>query len=302
MKLLIGNHVKFTEEQMDKLRELGFEPYIVKERKPCPEELLDAEAALCYQLFNYNALADFPAMRLIHTTSAGLDHMPLETIRARGITLFNAGGVYSAPMAEFALCGVLQIYKEASLFRSQQQAHEWKQHRDLLEMTGKRLCVVGAGSIGTETAKRFSAMGCHVTGLCRHPAPKPYFDEVRSVDELHAVLSESDIVTLSLPLTDDTRHLISTEQFRAMKDGAVLVNMARGPVVDTEALLEALAAKKLRGAVIDVCEEEPLPPESPLWDAENVILTPHNSFLGEGNNDRLFALVYQDFKNYLERN
>ncbi len=302
MKLLISYRIKFSEQQKQRLRDLGFELYIMNnEREACPEEYTDAEAVVCYLLFNYNDISRFPNLRVIHTTSAGLDHMPMDYIRSHGISLYNAGGVYSAPMAEFALCGVLQLYKHATYFRARQLRHEWKQDYRLLELVGKRVCIAGAGSIGSETAKRFSAMGCHITGLCRHPEPRRYFDEVRSIDELDAVLPESDIVILSLPLTDETRHLIDARRFALMKKGSVLVNIARGPVVDTRALLGAARDGTLLGAAVDVCETEPLAAESELWEQENIILTPHNSFVGDGNTDRMFELIYTDFRDYLSK-
>ncbi len=280
---------------------LGFETHYLKsERMPCPEELMDVEAVVCFLFFNSHDIREFKNLKVIHTTSAGLDHMPMDYIREKGIKIFNAGGVYSIPMAEFALGSVLQIYKHTWRLRRQQMEHFWQQDRTLLEVYGKRVCIVGPGSIGTETAKRFSAMGCHVTGVCRHPGPKEGCDEVRHVDELDAVLAESDIVIISTPLTDSTRHLFNRERFAVMKDGSVLVNVARGPIVDTEALIEALNSGKLMGAGIDVCEEEPLPENSPLWDMENVILTPHNSFIGDGNSRRLFELIRSNLGRFME--
>ena len=300
MKLLIAHRQRYSDEQYDRLRALGFDLCIMsRETDPVPASGYDAEAVVCYQLFNFSDISLFPKLRVIHTTSAGLDHMPLDAIRRRGITLYNAGGVYSAPMAEFALCGVLQLYKHAPKLARQQREHVWKQDFRLLELAGKRVCIVGAGSIGTECAKRFSAMGCHVTGLCRRPADKPYFDAVRHIDELDELLPLSDVVIACLPLTEETRGLFGAARFEKMKPGAVLVNIARGPVVDTGALLCALDAGRLLGAVIDVCETEPLPPDSPLWDRDDLILTPHISFVGDGNADRMFELIYCNFHAYL---
>ncbi len=303
MKLLISNRMRFSEQQLQRLRGLGFDEIYLgsADSGRCPEEYRDAEAAVCYMLFSHNDISLFPNLRIIHTTSSGIDHMPMNYIREHGIKLYNAVGVYSVPLAEFALCGVLQLYKHAPKLRAQQLAHEWKPDFRLLELCGKRVCIVGAGSIGTETAKRFSAMDCHVTGLCRHPGPRPYFDEVRHAGELDEVLPDSDVVILSLPLTDETRHLFDARRFARMKKGSVLVNIARGPVVDTAALLDAARDGTLMGAVVDVCETEPLPPDSPLWEQENIILTPHNSFIGDGNTGRMFELIYRNFRDYLSQ-
>ena len=297
MRLLLCNYMGFTPAQIARLEALGFEVLqLAREDDPCPEAYLDVEAVAGYQVFNYHDIRLFRHLKLIHTTSAGLDHMPLDYIREHNITLYNARGVFSIPMAEFALGGVLQLYKRAPLFRRQQTAHLWQPTRTLLELWGKRVCIVGAGSIGTECARRFSAMGCHVTGLCRHPEPKPCFDAVRSIGELDAVLAESDVVILTLPLTAETRHLFDAGRFAAMKEGAVLVNMARGPICDTKALLSALEAGRLLGAVLDVFETEPLPADSPLWERGDVIMTPHNSFHSEGNNERMMDLLCRDLE------
>ena len=300
MKVLVCNDMRFTGGQLDQLRALGMDVVELRsERGPCPEEYRDVEAVVGFLFFNYNDIASFPRLRVIHTTSAGLDHMPLDYIREHGIALYNAGGVYSAPMAEFALGGVLQFYKLAPRFRRQQREHVWKQNSHLLELEGKRVCIVGAGSIGGETARRFSAMGCVVTGLCRHPAPKEFFHQVKGMDCLDSVLEESDIVILALPLSEETTHLFDAGRFAHMKEGAVFVNMARGPICDTQALIDTLQAGRLMGAVIDVCDPEPLPADSPLWDMENVLLTPHNSFVGDRNRERMMNLICKDFAAYL---
>ena len=304
MKLYISYHTGFRPEQLKRLEQLGFEVSVgspERELEPCPEEHMDAEAVICYRLFNNNDISRFKNLRLIHTTSSGTDHMPKEYISEKGIKLYNSPGVYSIPIAEYALSGVLHFYKRMDLFEEQKHDRLWRLERNVLELTGKHVLIVGSGSIGEETAKRFSAMGCRITGLCRHPAAAPFFDEVRSVTELDALLPESDIVIVCLPLTEETRHMFGAARFELMKPGTVFVNVARGPVTDTAALLHALETKQLLGAVIDVCEQEPLPADSPLWDAERCILTPHNSYMGDGDNDRMFELIYRDFGEYLKQ-
>jgi len=302
MRFLITRKTGFTPEMNQQLTDLGFELDFIDEPECAHPEMdfSDVEAVFCYRFFNYNDISRFPALRYIHTTSAGLDHMPMGYIREHNIALYNAGGVYSIPMAEFALGGVLQIYKNAPRFRRQQTAHLWKQGGKNRELGGKNVCVIGAGSIGTEVAKRFTLLGCHVTGVRRHPAPAEFYENVVSNDKLDEVLTSADIVILTVPLTPESRHLLDRERFAKMKDGAVLVNVSRGAVVDTEALYEALQSKKLYGAAIDVFEEEPLPSDSPLWDLENIIITPHFSFNGEYNPIRMFDCLYRDTKAWVE--
>lgn len=302
MRFLITMNTGFTPEMIRKLEDLGFEVEYVDPPERVREDIdfSDVVGILCYRFFNYNDIRKFPALRYIHTTSAGLDHMPMDYIAQKGIALYNAGGVYSVPMAEFALGGVLQIYKNGPRFRVNQEQHVWKQGGKNRELGGKNVCIVGAGSIGTETAKRFSAMGCRVTGLRRNPVPTPYYDEVLHIDRLDEVLHDADIVILTVPLSDETRHMFNAARFAAMKDSSVLVNISRGAVVETQALYDALVSRKLYGAAIDVFEQEPLPEDSPFWDLDNVIITPHFSFNGEYNPSRLFDLLYSDTKKWLK--
>ncbi len=302
VKFLMARADGYTPEMLQKLADLGFELLFLEngEEFRYDRDFSDVDAVMCYQFFNYNDIRRFPSLKYIHTTSAGLDHMPMEYIREHGIKLCNAHDVYSVPMAEFALCGVLQIYKDALRFRIRQDEHIWDKTGNLLELGGKKVCIIGAGSIGTETAKRFAAMGCSVTGLCRHPASKLPYEAVVHIDRLDEVLRESDIVISTVPLSDETRHMLNAGRFACMKEGTVLVNISRGGIVDTEAMIEALQSGKLRGAVIDVFEEEPLPADSPLWELDNLILTPHYSFSGENNTQRLFDLLYADTKAWVE--
>lgn len=198
-------------------------------------------------------------------------------------------------MAEFAVFGVLQLYKQGKFFLENQNCRKWEKHRGLIELFGKNVCIVGCGSVGTECAKRFSAMGCSVIGIDVLPREDECYHTMYSLDALDEVLAYSDIVILTLPLTLETKYLINKDVFNKMKKGSALVNIARGAIVDTEVLTEALK-NKLFGAVLDVFEDEPLLLDSPLWDMENVIVTPHNSFVGDGNSERLFNLIYSNLE------
>ena len=201
---------------------------------------------------------------------------------------------YSIPMAEFAICGVLQLYKQASFFMKKKQEHSWEKHRELRELYGKNVCIVGCGSVGSECAKRFKAFGCTVTGVDLFSREDENYQEIVGFAELDTALSKADIVVLTLPPTEETYHLLDADKIKILQDGAVLVNIARGAVVDTEALLQNVG--RLGGAVLDVFEEEPLEEKNLLWDRENVILTPHNSFVGEGNSSRLSELIIKNLK------
>ncbi len=311
MRMLIAFNPGFSAEMLDAFRALGLEPELLpgaeglladEEKAYDDADFSDVEAVVCYRFFCYTDIARFPKLRYIHTTSSGIDHMPLDYIRAHGIRLCNARGVYSAPMAEYALSAVLQFYRQMPVFYARQKAHLWERTEDLRELSGRQVTLLGAGSVGTECAKRFSAMGCRCVGLCRHPDPAaPYYAAQRDIRELDAVLPETDILLLTLPLTEETRGIMDARRLGLLKAGAVLVNIARGPVLDTAALVAALRSGRLSGAALDVLDPEPLPADSPLWDLDNLILTPHNSFSGEHNPRRMYELIYRDTVNWLNQ-
>ncbi len=261
------------------------------EKDPLPCDAAWVEGVICNSLFLHHPIENFPNLRYIQLISVGMDRVDLDYVAARGIELHNARGVYSAPMAEFAFCGVLQLYKKARTFYVNQRNRIWEKHRDLPELCGRTVTILGCGSVGTECAKRFRAFGCRVLGVDLLPRQDAGYDEMRPLAELDEVLPESDILLLTVPLTAETRGLIDAGRLAILKPGAVLVNIARGPVADEAALIGALQNGTLSGAVLDVFENEPLPEDSPLWDMENVILTPHNSFAGEGNGRRLSELI-----------
>jgi phosphoglycerate dehydrogenase-like enzyme len=269
-------------EELEKEHEVIFMQWENKEL-PCEYEWV--EGIIGNGIFLSHPIERFKNLRYIQLTSAGYDRVPMNYVEEHQIKIHNARGVYSIPMAEFAIAGVLQLYKQARFFSNNQKNHQWIKHRDLLELNGKKVCIVGCGSVGTECAKRFSAFGCHVVGIDLYPREDEYYQEMLHLKMLDDVLSQMDIIVLTLPLTEETHYLMNDGRFKQLKEGAVLVNIARGAVVDTEALIKNL--DKLGGAVLDVFEEEPLSGDSELWDREDVILTPHNSFVGEKNQKRL---------------
>lgn len=297
MNLLITGAFSCTEEQINEIKKLGHEVVFMQyEKDELPCEYSWVQGIIGNGIFLFHPIEKFTSLKFIQLTSAGFDRVPMDYVKEKGIRIFNARGVYSIPMAEFALCGVLALYKKMDFFLQNQKEHRWDKHRGVLELYSKNVLVVGAGNVGQECAKRFTAMGCTVYGADIYPVQSEAFIEVLPMTELDNLLAEADVVILTLPLTDETRYLFNKSKFEKMKNGAVLVNISRGAVVNTDDLVNALK-EKLGGAVLDVFETEPLDNQSQLWDIENVIITPHNSFVGEGNNKRLFECVH---KNLLE--
>ena len=291
MKILITGAFQISQEEKTELENAGHELFFQQQEREPTEHPEIYEAVVCNALFLYNPIGSFSALKVIQLTSAGLDRVPLEYVREHGIELFNASGVYSIPMAEFVVGGILQLYKKSRAFMDSQRAHRWEKQRDLLELYGKTVCIVGTGDIGREIAKRLKAFGCHLVGLNRTFRTMDCFDEVLPLSDLLSTTMKADILISCLALTEETKGMIGEKVFNSLPDRAVFVNVSRGRLVDEPALLDWLRSNRSLGAVLDVFETEPLPPDSPLWDMEKVILSPHNSFVGEGNHERLWKTI-----------
>ncbi len=295
MNLLVTGAWQCAENELEQIRNMGHEiRFMQYEKDELPCEYSWVEGVICNGLFLYHDIERFTNLKYIQLTSAGFDRIPMEYVKAHGIGIHNAKGVYSIPMAEFAICGVLQLYKQSRFFCEKQKIHKWEKHRELLELSGKTVCIIGCGSVGTECAQRFRAFNCDVIGADIVLRDDENYSSMVSLDKLNDVLPNSDVVVLTVPLTEATHHLINSERIALMKDTAILVNIARGAVIDTTALIQALS--HIGGAVLDVFENEPINEDAPLWDMENVVLTPHNSFVSEGNGNRLYKLIIRNLE------
>lgn len=303
MKLLVAGNFKINDERRAFFHSIGWEVTILpREDEALSIDVSDVDAVICNWLFVHHDIKQFDSLRYIQLLSAGLDRVPLDYINEKHMTLHNARGVYSIPMAEFAVGGVLQLYKKSRFFFQNQIEHIWQKNRDILELTDSNVAIIGCGSVGLETAKRFGAFTENVYGVDLYPVTSPFFKDVRPLEQLDTVLAMSDIVVLTLPLTEETRGMFGKERFAVMKNGAVLVNIARGGIVDEEALADALETN-LGGAVLDVFETEPLSPESRLWETENTVITPHVSFQSDKNDARMWRTISENLKHFTcERN
>ena len=296
MNLLICGSWQGANDYFDEIRAMGYEiAFLQQERDELPVEPAWVEGVIGNGFFLYHPIQDLVNLKYIQVISAGLDRVPVDEVRRRGITLKNARGVYSGPMAEHAVWAALTLYRQRAYYMNNQAGHVWNKLRAIPELAGKTVCILGCGSVGTACAERFGGMGCRVIGVNRTPRENTAFEKVFAFAELAAALGEADIVVVTLPLNDETRHLMDLERLAQMKDGAILINIARGPLVDTEALLAALD-RRLGGSALDVFETEPLPADSPLWEHPKLLLTPHNSFMGEHNADRLNAVIIRNLR------
>lgn len=302
MNLLLTGCFKYTEEQMEELRSLGYTVFFLQQEKDeLPLEAAQVDATVCNGLFLSHDIDAFSRLKLIQLTSAGFDRVPVEKIKKWGIELYNARGVYSTPMAEWAVFRVLEHYKQGWFFRKEQEAGRWTKHRGLREVAGIKVAVVGAGNVGQEVAKRFQAFGAETTGFDIYTNETVGFDHMALTDTLRECVGEYDVVVVTAPLLPSTRGLINREILMAMQQDAVLVNIARGGLIEQQVMYEVLSERKDLFAALDVFEDEPLTADNPLWKLENVAVSPHNSFVSNGNNKRMFAVMYQNLKKFIRR-
>ncbi len=225
-------------------------------------------------------LAMAPAARWVHTRAAGLDDLPLSELAAHPAVLTNASGVFSPSLGEFVLGAILYFAKDFRRLARNQAAGVWEPF-DVPLVEGQTVGIVGYGDIGRAVATRVRAMGMRVLALKRHAPPAngadPLADRIYGPDSRCEMLAQCDFVVISAPLTAGTRGMIGVAELAAMKRGAVLVNVGRGPVVDEAALLRALSEGSIRGAALDVFDREPLPVGHPFYGLENVLLSPHSA-------------------------
>ena len=297
MKLLITGAWNYSDKDIQSLESIGYNCIFHKnENVPLPVDFLDVDGIVCNGLFIYSDANLFRNLKFVQLTSAGMDRIPLEYLKEKGIKIFNASGVYSIPIAEFVVSSILDLYKQKFIFYENQKKHIWEKQRSLLELNGKMVCIVGCGNVGKECAKRFKAFGCSVFGIDLFSFKNNYFNYIVSIDEMMSHINKADIVVLTLPLTDETKHLFNISIFRQMKNTSLLVNVSRGGVVDTHDLELALKEGLIKAAVLDVFESEPLDFQSHLWDIKNLFISPHNSFISENNDDRLSQLIIANLK------
>lgn len=260
-----------------------------------------AEAEIIYGFIPpLNIMARAPKLRWINAPSAGVDRFLVPDIVASPVILTNSRGIHPVQMGEMAFEMLLMLAKKAPFFFRMKERREW--HRVVPEiLRGKTLAVLGLGMIGTEVARLGKAFGMRVVALdVRTSGPHEDVDALFPPSRLNEVLSQSDYVVVTLPLTPETRNLINEPELLAMKQTAYLVNIARGGIVDEEALTRALEQDRIAGAALDVFAREPLPQESRLWDLPNVIISPHVAGMRQDYAALAVDLFCENLKRYLD--
>ena len=243
-------------------------------------------------------LLEDPAIRWIQGPGAGVDHPLWQAFLDRGIRLTNASGIHAEPIAQYIFTYVLFWERNVARHLSQQRERHWEIIRSG-DLGNKTLGIVGYGGIGRAAARIAKAFGMRTLGSRRTETADAALDRFVPPGALPELLAASDYVLLCMPYNDATRGMIGARELAAMREDSVLINVARGGVVDEPALIRALRERRIRGASLDVTTEEPLPKDSPLWTLENCVLTPHDAGYSPLGDERLGALFLDNLERYL---
>lgn len=303
MQILV--YYPFTPEQVQAFRELGESKghtvhFAESEEQAC-ELAADVEVLLGH--FPPAVCAAAPNLRWIQSFSAGMDKFLFPEIVERDeVNVSNVAGLYASQGAEHAWAFALALARQLPQALEDKKAHQWTRGMPVIELTGSTLGIIGMGGFGMEMVKR--AQGYDMTVLAvdavRTEAPAGVDELLPATKEnIHSLISRSDVVMMACPLTPETYHLISDAELKLMKPTAYLINVTRGGIVDEPALARALETGELAGAALDVTEVEPLPADSPLWDAPKLILTPHRAGGSQHRPRKIFEFFMANLERYL---
>ncbi|WP_435320694.1 NAD(P)-dependent oxidoreductase [Haloarchaeobius sp. TZWSO28] len=285
------------ESYADALRErLPADRTVTLARTPKQERELIPDARVVTGITVEEDLLDrAEGLELFACTFAGTDHVPMDTLAEHGVAVTNAGGIHAPGIAEQAIGNMLVFARRLHEGWRRKQQSQWR-HFQSSEFTGSTVTVIGLGSIGQAVVQRLQGFEVDTIGIRYTPSKGGPTDEVLGFDsdDVHDALARSDYVVVACPLNDLTRNLIGEDEFATMQTDAVLVNTARGGIVDTDALVAALRSNKIRGAAVDVTEPEPLPEDHPLWGLENCLITPHTGGHTPKHWDRLADIVAEN--------
>ncbi len=266
----------------------------------CAPYLPDAEILLAFGQANLAPiLPNAPKLRWVQALTAGVDgFVALDAFRTSDILLTNVRGIHGIPIAEHVLGMILCRTRGLLTAYDNQKAKQWKGLRGLDELYEKTAAIIGLGSVGSVIANRLKAMGMTVLGVKPSKKKEPDVDKLFTPDALFDVLPQADFVIVTLPLTPKTKNLFSKKAFEVMKPTAFFINVARGPIVNEDDLTKALRNNVIGGAGLDVFCEEPLPDSSPLWDAPNLLITPHHAATSPRYMERAIDIFIENLKAY----
>lgn len=272
----------------------------IYQENPSIEELEQAEVIIGTP--SWKQLSKTKNLKWLQITCAGADYYLKKKEWLQDIILTNVTGAFGQCISEYILAMIVSFYKKMHLYRDNQRMHKWENRGTVDTLFEKTVLIIGAGDIGTETAKLTKMFQCYNIGIRRIPREKPScFDEMYTLKNLEELLPKADIVILSLPKTEQTNHILNEKMIKKMKTSAFLINVGRGNAVDSQALAQALKSNVIAGAAMDVLEEEPLSETHPLWECENAIITPHITGISFGDLKQTEEIVIQICLENLEK-
>lgn len=300
-KIVITNNIH--QNEINQIKEIIPEWELIagKEKEHWQDHVRDAEIIAGWKKgLEDQILTPDSKLKWLQTWSAGVDSLPLKKLQAKNITLTSANGVHAYPISETIFALMLGLTRKIHTYVRNQAEKKWHHAGMKLEMHKKTVGIIGVGTIGAEAAKIAKAFGMKVLGVRYSGKPQEFVDEMYTTEQLNLVLPNCDYVVVTLPLTNETHRLIGSEQFNLMKPSAFFINIGRGEIVVEEELIQALQEGKIAGAGLDVFEKEPLSTDSPLWEMENVMITPHTSGSTEHYNQRVIEnILIPNLKKYI---
>lgn len=294
----------FEEAHIEKIRSVDPSIETVKVSALNQEEIdrqLEQADVLAGTLWESSPIHDVKNLKWIHSFSAGVERVLTPEVKASNVLVGNCSGIHAVPIAEHILGFMLLFTRRFPDTFRQQEKKSWERSERMTELSGKTVLIVGLGHIGKEAVRLVSCVGARILAVDRQKGEKPDFvEKMYSPDQLMEALPKADFVVCALPHTSTTHHLFDSEKFRIMKQSAVFINISRGGIVREEELIRSLREKDIAGAALDVTEVEPLPQDSPLWEMENVVITPHHSGLSEKYMDRAVEVFCSNLRAHLK--
>ena len=295
MKIL--SQVQLKDEEILRLKEVAPDTEIVVGGHDAEEMIKEvADADIFFGRISRPIFLAAKKLKWVQVFGAGVETCLFPEMIASDVTLTNTSGAFNQVMADQAFGLILAISRGIAYFVRKQAQKEWARSRTFHQLAGQTLGIVGLGNIGSELARRGKAFGMKVVAADLRSMECPEFlDELYTLDDLDKVLGQADYLVIVVPLTTETRGMIGAKEIGKMKSTAYLVNIGRGPVVDENALIDALKSGVIAGAGLDVFAKEPLPPESELWEMDNVVITPHMGGLAPETRDISFEIFLDNF-------
>jgi phosphoglycerate dehydrogenase-like enzyme len=304
--MILIQHFQATEKHKQLMEEAANERhrvFLTQDFKDVPD-LSQTEILFTFgKEMTVDTFMSMPKLKWIQLCSTGFNHLPQDYLQNKEIVVTTAKGAHAEPISEYAFSCMLYFVRNMDLFLEQQKEKKWYRLDFPSELFGQKLVILGTGYLGKEIARKAKAFNMETIGVNRSGIESDYFDKVYRIVQLDEVLPKADYLILALPFTKQTEGLIGTKELSLLKSTAVVINVGRGELMDESAALEVLETNKIRGMAMDVFRQEPLPPDSPLWEQKGLLITPHmaamtNRFL-DRSIDR-FLINYQLYINGLE--